>query len=52
MKIIYNPEAGYWQGVPARDLTQDEWQALPKELQKHLVEIGMYKVEKSKKEGE
>jgi len=41
MKIIYNPEAGFWQGVTARDLSTDEWQALEETLQQRLIEIGM-----------
>jgi len=42
------------QGVPARDLTKDEWDKIDPETQKRLLDSGVYKAAKlsEKKEGE
>jgi hypothetical protein len=47
-KYIYNPEKGYFIGLPARDLTADEWKKYPEKLTKAALKAGMYKKEKSK----
>lgn len=53
MDIKYTAKNGeFEQGVPARDLSPDEWAQLPKELQERLLSQGMYKLTKTKKEGE
>lgn len=43
-KIIYNGK-NFVQGIPARDLTQEEWDALPEELKDLAVSSGIYKIE-------
>ena len=53
VKVIYNSAAGFWQGVPARDLTPDEWTAIDAETRKTLVTLGLYtEVHEVNKEGE
>lgn len=32
----------YWDGVPARDLTQSEWAQITSNVQNHLLKIGLY----------
>ena len=44
-KIIYDASKGFWQGLPARDLTQAEWDEVSPENQKTLLASGMYKME-------
>lgn len=34
----------FFVGVPARDLTLDEWDKLPKKLQRKLIRLGLYEV--------
>ena len=58
-KIIYDASKGFWQGLPARDLTIEEWDEVSPENQKIILEIGIYKLagklvykETVKKEGE
>jgi hypothetical protein len=41
---------GYFVGLPARDLSVDEWKQFPKELTKAALKAGMYKLEKEYKE--
>lgn len=51
----YNPDKGFWQGIPARDLTPDEWNAIADEVKKDLLSLGLYteaKPQTPKKEGE
>jgi hypothetical protein len=50
-KIIYNGR-GIIQGVPARDLTQEEFDALPKGTQELAIDSGVYEIvnDKPKKE--
>lgn len=44
---------GFENGVPARNLTAEEWAAVPDETQKRLLASGMYKkIKPSKKENE
>ena len=50
MKITYNADKGFYSGVPARDLTEAEWAAIDKELQKTLLDLGLYEVKQAKKE--
>ena len=35
---------GYFAGVPARDMTLDEWAKCPKELRKAALKQGLYKI--------
>ncbi len=48
--IKYIGKGSFVQGIPARDLTKDEWDAFSKERQKSLVNAGLYKVPKRKVE--
>lgn len=48
---------GFLQGLPARDMTMNEWESMPKELQTLGLDLGLYEIEKPKykkeiKEGE
>jgi len=43
-KITYSGK-NFIQGIPARDLTQEEWDALPDEVKELAVSSGVYKVE-------
>lgn len=55
MKIIYHPEKGFFNGIPARDLSKDEWEGLSDEMQKTLIKLGLYEIvydKKIKKESE
>lgn len=42
--------SGYFVGLPARDLSVDEWKQFPKELTKAALKAGIYKLEKHKEE--
>jgi hypothetical protein len=42
---LYIGEGAYWQGIPARDLTDDEWQALPADTRKLLLDLGLYQAD-------
>ncbi len=42
--------SGYFVGLPARDLSVDEWKQFPKELTNAALKAGMYKLEKQKEE--
>ena len=48
-KYIYNG-GGYFAGVPARDMSAEEWAKLPKEIQKAALQAGLYVHEKEKSE--
>ena len=50
-KYIYQG-SGYFVGLPARDLSVDEWKQFPKELTKAALKAGIYKLEKHKEEVE
>jgi len=39
----------YMIGVPSRDLTADEWDALGERMQAALIEVGLFRVAKSTK---
>lgn len=41
--IKYIGNGSYYQGVPARDLSEDEWSAIPRRKRKVLVELGLYR---------
>ena len=43
---IYHPEKGVMIGIPARDMTQEEWDQCPKEWTKSALAQGLYTVEK------
>jgi len=43
---------GYFVGLPARDLSVDEWKQFPKELTKAALKAGMYKLSHQKLEVE
>ena len=40
--IKYTGNGNYYQGIPARDLSEDEWKAIGKRKQKTLVDLGLY----------
>lgn len=40
---------GYFIGIPARDLTEDEWNAIPKDEQKAILKSGIYTLVEDKK---
>ena len=46
--IKYIGNGSYYQGIPARDLSDDEWKAIGRHKRKRLVELGLYR-EKSKR---
>lgn len=51
----YNNNSGVFeQGVPARNLSEDEWNEIPEETRKRLLKDGVYKINKkqTKKDGE
>ena len=48
-KYIYKG-GGYFAGVPARDMSAEEWAELPKEIQKAALKDGLYVHEKEKSE--
>ena len=39
-----NPEGLWFEGVPLRDLTTEEWNALRENLQRALIESGWYRL--------
>lgn len=43
-KIVYDASKGFWQGLPARDLTQQEWDEVSPENQKKILDLGIYKI--------
>ena len=47
--IKYIGNGSYYQGIPARDLTEDEWQAIPRRKRKRLVELGLYREQAKRK---
>lgn len=56
IKVKYVGE-GFLSGIPARDLSEEEWAALSKEEQKLAISSGLYEVikpagKKAEKEGE
>jgi len=50
-KYVYQG-SGYFVGLPARDMSVDEWKQFPKELTKAALKAGIYKLEKHKEEVE
>ncbi len=55
-KAIYIGKGAYIEGVPARDLSADEWAEIPPELQDKAIAAGTHKLVRAeaapKKEGE
>lgn len=49
-KYKYKKDNGYMIGLPARDVTLDEWKMYPKDLTDAALAIGLYKLEKEKEE--
>ena len=47
--IKYIGNGCYYQGIPARDLTEDEWKAIPRRKRKRLVELGLYQEQVKRK---
>ena len=47
--IKYIGSGSYYQGIPARDLSEDEWQAIGRRKRKTLVDLGLYKEERKRK---
>lgn len=39
---------GYLIGLPARDMTADEWKMYPKKLTEAALKLGLYEIEKPK----
>jgi hypothetical protein len=50
IKVIFQKNKGFWQGLPARDLTAAEWDEVSPENQKVILESGIYKLVDSKPE--
>ena len=48
-KYIYDESKGYMIGLPARDLTAEEWKQYPDELTKAALKQELYKLEKEVK---
>jgi hypothetical protein len=46
-KYIYKG-GGYFAGLPARDMAEDEWKSYPEELTKPALKQGLYELSKSK----
>jgi hypothetical protein len=46
-KYIYKG-GGYMIGLPARDMTEDEWKSYPQELTKPALKLGLYELSKPK----
>lgn len=40
----YRRPGEFVQGVPARDMTREEWEALPEELRVIALELGIYEL--------
>lgn len=47
-KYIYNPEKGYLAGLPARDMSAEEWESYPSELTRAALKMGMFQLDKKK----
>jgi len=47
-KILFVESKGFWQGLPARDLTPDEWAEVSPENQKTILALGIYKLQQDK----
>ena len=41
---------GFFNGVPTRDMSAEEWEKLPKEIQDAALKVGLYVREKEKPE--
>ena len=50
-KVVYQG-AGYFAGIPARDMTLDEWAKLPKEVRKAALKQELYKIVTCEEEAE
>ena len=50
--VIYTGEGDYMIGLPARNLTNKEWEAIPEELRESALEQGLYKLELDQSEVE
>lgn len=50
-KILYIG-GGYFIGLPARDLTEEEWEAIPKKEQRMILKSGIYGIEIEEKKAE
>lgn len=48
-KYVYKG-GGYFAGVPARDMSAEEWARLPKEIREAALKAGLYALEKAKSE--
>ena len=49
IKYIYKG-GGFFNGVPTRDMSAEEWAKLPKEIQEAALKAGLYVHEKEKLE--
>lgn len=51
-KYIYQQGKGHMIGLPARDMTEEEWNSYPDELTKPALKLGLYILDqpKTKKE--
>lgn len=36
------PVVSFWPGVPTRDLTREEWEAIEPHVQARIVQLGLY----------
>lgn len=46
-KIVYKG-GGYYMGIPARDMTVEEWSQFPKAIRTAAIKQGLYKIETCK----
>lgn len=44
IKALYMGDGDYVQGIPARDLTLEEWEAISDEQQERLKELGIFRL--------
>jgi len=51
MSVLYIG-GGYFIGVPARDLTDEEWASIPKNEQRLILKSGIYAIEIKEKKAE
>lgn len=47
-KYIYQQGKGHMIGLPARDMTEEEWNSYPDELTKPALKLGLYILDKPK----
>jgi len=38
------PTVSFWPGIPARDLTESEWNEIEPHIQRRVIQVGMYQL--------